>query len=188
MSEAMHKDIEKRKMNIWLKVEKWAGIPFVSDPKWKAYRQNVEDNILYGNNKEDYWDDFAMGIESAVVQLKSAPYFPKPKEKIDKELHKTYQKTLERRVYLVNYVLRKHIMLKNRNKRDISLRSRINWEQMYIDWNKEHPCNPMTKKVLKDTFYRAIKEREIQDRFFDKLDDDIKELFSPNLEDIKDNI
>lgn len=59
-----------------------------------------------------------------------------------------YGKCLERRKYLVSFVIDK--------KGGVS--KRANWKQITNDWNKANPSDKMNSLVLKAEYYRALKE------------------------------
>lgn len=160
----MEKDFEKRKKAIWAKWQQKTGYP-LTHRDWQPFRRLVEEDCSFKDEDDMDLKDLESGIKYLFTMIMSMPYFPKPVDKPSGS-RGPYRRALERRLFLVDFVLSRHMTLKHLIHRDIRKRSRIDWKQLSKEWNEINPSSPMTKKVLKDTFYRAVKELDIQKAFF----------------------
>ena len=75
---------------------------------------------------------------------------------------KRYQRPFQKRLHLVYFIIGQQISSKKQRKK---IRKRINWETTCKAWNEAHPNDPMTPKVLKATYYRAVGEEDLQQEF-----------------------
>jgi len=177
----MKKDSEEKKRALWYDFEQETGYPF-THPEMAEFREIAEARCQ-GHDPDIDLEDLAHDIREWLRLYASFSYVPIPNPDKLKEkpagVHGPYQKPLQKRLYLVNFVLRKHINLNNLIDRDISKRERIRWKELVRDWNMANPSDPMTNKTLKHAFYRSIKQPEIQEAFWGKLDDDMRQAFAP---------
>jgi len=78
---------------------------------------------------------------------------------------KRYLRPFKKRLYLVDFIISRQLTIrKQRNK----IRKTINWEDTCRAWNEAHPNDPMTPKVLKATFYRAITDKALQREYLEQ--------------------
>ena len=85
-------------------------------------------------------------------------YFPSPRAPKNPPQER-YQRPFKKRLYLVDFIIGRQLAIKRHRNR---IRKPIKWEDTCRAWNEAHPNDPMTPKVLKATFYRAITDKVLQ--------------------------
>jgi len=98
---------------------------------------------------------------SIAKSLAVSCYFPSA-ENARNRSKRRYERPFQRRLYLVCFVIGQQISSRKQRNR---IRKRINWKATSEAWNEAHPNDPVTPKVLKSTFYRAIQEDALQREF-----------------------
>ena len=162
----MKKDFEKRKAALWTKWEKAKGIRFPEEvrEKWEEAvgLMDGEDEIALidlNNHIEDRLHDMEF--------LETAKYFSNRK-KPEVAVTKRYQRCFEKRLYLVEFIMKRLLAITKRGHKSIldiylqRLQKRIDWKQMCVEWNEKHPNDCMSPEVLKVRYYRAIAKEDIE--------------------------
>lgn len=187
----MRKDFEKGKSAIWARWEKTLGkrIP----PKARALIEtDVEiipgDEDVALNDLDGLIQEFFRKYE-AFKEFEVMEYFSSRKKIRSSVSKKRYKRCFEKRLYLVEFIMRRRLTIDNWERRSFALRRRINWKQMCGEWNEVHPNDHMSPAGFKVRYYRAIAEEDIQREYFDKKDYEYQnwwqELFSELLKDIE---
>ena len=166
----MKEDFEKDKGAIWARWEKAQGMPLSQD-----FREGLEATVEVIAGEEDIALQDLDGLigdffEHAAPLIQYFSSRKKPKNPIPK---KRYQRCFEKRLYLVEFVMWRHLievdqMIANRGRESINWRKRINWKQMCVEWNEAHPNDHMSLEVLKVRYYRAIAEAAIQQEYIER--------------------
>ena len=78
---------------------------------------------------------------------------------------KKYQRCFEKRLHLVDFVVGRRLTEGNLVSRSLALHRRFKWRQICGQWNESHPYDQMTPDVLKATFYRAVRDHDLQEEF-----------------------
>jgi hypothetical protein len=178
----MIKDLKTLKREMWAEAEKDYGqrIP-------EEFKNIVENTMLHGIYDEVGLDDLRGQIPN-YLKLFTLGF------NIGKRLHETepkdntpkrnrYQRPFEKQVYLVNFVARKFLNIKNLLDRSLTPHSRIKWQSLASEWNTKHLNDPITPAGLKLNFYRAIKDGDVRREFFLRWEEKLRP--SPLFEIIK---
>ncbi|GAH81764.1 unnamed protein product, partial [marine sediment metagenome] len=110
-------------------------------------------------------------IEDRLDELKyleTTNYFSHRKKPTGSNPKKRYQRCFKKRLYLVEFIMRRYLTIANWNRKSIYSRKRINWKQMCLEWNEAHPNDHMSPEVLKVRYYRAIAEEAIQREYIER--------------------
>lgn len=170
-------DFEKNKDYIWARWEKAQGMPLLPDFR-KSFEADLE--VIAGEEDialkdldgllEDFFkrlalmDHFKPGARRDYFSPRKQPEGSKPT--------KRYQRPFEKRLYLVEFVMERHLMIANQGHKSVNyglgLRKRIDWKQMCADWNKAYPNDNRSPEVLKVRYYRAIAEEAIQRAYIER--------------------
>jgi len=161
----MRKDFEKSKATLWAKWERDKGI-LIPDDFRKRCEEAIglvdEDVTLADLN--DYVEDRFNDLEF----LRAANYFSNRKKSKGSTPKKRYQRCFEKRLYLVEFIMKRLSAITKRGHKSIldvyiqRLHKRIGWKQMCLEWNEKHPNDCMSPEVLKVRYYRAIAEEDVK--------------------------
>ena len=144
----MKKDFEKSKTVLWKKMERHIGNR-IPDPLREECEQvfGLMEDVDELTDFEGFLKDYLHLLNYAAT----VDYFSH-RQKPKVEGRGRYQRSFEKRLYLVRFVLAT---------RSYS-HKRIDWEQVCTQWNKAHPNDLYTKEVLKVNYYRALAIEDIQ--------------------------
>lgn len=146
-------DFEQRKKLVWKRVQKEIG--FVAPTKLKEQINRLAGPVRDLEDLEAYVGT----VESYLSVAKTAAtYECLPTPKIS-GTQKRYIRPLQRRSYLVEFVINQHLTTK---KPKNSTRKRFNWRQICKEWNITHSFYTMTPSILKTTYFRAAADSEVQ--------------------------
>ena len=143
----------ERKISFWRRIENEQKI---------RVNQNVKEEVdrRFGYiDDESGWEEYEQSIRDAVNLLKLhtiTSYFPQPKNA--HATNKQYNGPLQKRTYLVNFILKDQLSVRFRNPK----KCRFNWKRLTETWNAGHRYCPMTPAVLKATYYRAVSDGYVQ--------------------------
>ena len=163
-------DFEKRKAALWTKREKAQGMPLSQD-----FRESFEASVEVIAGEEDI---YLQDLDSLIGDFfehaaRLTEYFSSRKKPKGSTLKKRYQRCFEKRLYLVEFVMGRHLfevdqIIAKRGRESIDWRKRIDWKQMSVEWNEAHPNDHMSLEVLKVRYYRAIAEADIQQEYIER--------------------
>lgn len=168
----MKNDLDKRKAALWGKLERARRIRIPQDlrNKWEQDAGFIpgEDEITLEDLKsyaEERLDELAL--------LRTVNYFAKRKEVKESESGKHYGRCFEKRLYLVEFVMKRFLMdgeggqsvLTSYQRRTSK---RIDWKRTCLEWNDAHPSDPMSPEVLKVRYYRAIAQVYVQREYLNR--------------------
>jgi hypothetical protein len=168
----MKKDFEKRKAALWTKWEKAKGF---SVPE--AVRERWEEAVgLMDSDCEIALRDLNGYIEDRLNELEflEAENYFSNRKKTEVAVTKRYQRCFGKRLYLVEFVMKRHLTIANQGHKSVvanygqRLRKRIDWKQMCVEWNEAHPNDHMSPEVLKVRYYRAIAEEDIKREYLNR--------------------
>ena len=112
----------------------------------------------------------------------------RPRSKKNKVPHQAsrgpYPRSLNKGLYLVDFVIGKELKLKHFKNRSFG-RRRIGWKKVCMDWNEAHPHDTRTPDNLKKAFYRAINDENIQREYWDKRYKEFNDSINKTLEPIR---
>jgi hypothetical protein len=160
----METDLGQKRRRTWARLQK--QLEFYAPKGLRKFIENRNEDV------EDIEDYEAMVEEhlSIAKQVAAISYLPQLKVSQNPSPNpsqRRYQRPFQRRLHLVYFVIGMQISSKKqRNK----IRKRINWGDTCKAWNEAHPNDSMTPKVLKATFYRAVREEDLQREFKKEMD------------------
>jgi hypothetical protein len=151
----MAMNLEKEKKAIRAEAERELGYPLVQE-LWGIVEEDVgnaaEDFDGDPEGQEEYLELYRKVVEKYVTVLGFAPHHNKISTDGDGERtphpKRRYRKCLERRFYLVNFVM----------DRPYKRGTRIDWKPVVAEWNKSHPSDLMQLSTLRVEYQHAIKE------------------------------
>jgi hypothetical protein len=146
---------EKDLAALWKKWGKTLGkrIPQEARTRLEADVEGGPDEDIFLKDLDDQIKEFLEKVVLFEWETDMEKYFShRKKPKVEGETR--YQRSFEKRLYLVRFVLATQ---------SFSPRKRIDWEQVCTQWNKAHPNDLYIKKeVLKVNYYRALAIEDIQ--------------------------
>lgn len=137
-------------------------------PLSQDFRKSIEANVEVIADEEDIaLRDLDGLIGDFFEHVALIEYFSSRKKPKGSTPKKRYQRCFENRLYLVEFVMRRHLFevdqtIANQGRESIDWRKRIDWKQMFVEWNEAHPNDHISPEVLKVRYYRAIAEEDIQ--------------------------
>jgi hypothetical protein len=155
----MSKTFEERKQATWRKWERRLNLPLSA-----KFRQAFEADLVF-NDTEVRLKDLDDALTDFFKRVAALQYFPSPKQASHRP-GKRYQRAFQKRLHLIDFVIEEQLTLRNLWQRSFAGHKRINWGKTCNAWNEVHPYDPMTSKVLKATYYRAIAQEDIQQVYF----------------------
>lgn len=149
----MSTSFEQRKRAIWIKLQRELG--FNASPELKSAVDKEAGPVLVSEDLDSYEGTVRsmLGIAriQAVSQYLNFHRFVRAKRRNDAN-RKIYPRPLQRRTYLVSFVIKHQLLIKVRKN---SSSRRFNWRKICKIWNDAHPHYNMSPLVLKATYYRA---------------------------------
>lgn len=155
----MNINYEQRKKLRWARVQK--KLEFSAPPEVKKYIDS-EAGPVNDSEELDAYEGTVMSLLSAAKLQAMSQYLPPPRSdpsKGSKGEKKLYLRPLQKRSHLVDFVIKNQLTMRTR--KNVS-RRRFNWRQMCDRWNDAHSYDIMKPSVLKATYYRAARDKEVQ--------------------------
>lgn len=157
-------DWKQEKQRVLARIQKEIG--FRAPPSLKAYIDqragavyDREDLGEYEGTARDFMEAAKRGISAKYLTSSDSEKSQNPSWKSQNPTKKRYQRPLKKRLYLVDFIIRKQLTSRKQPNR---IRKTIRWKDICSAWNEAHPNDPMTPKVLKATFYRATRDEDLQ--------------------------
>lgn len=155
----MNTDYEQKKKDVWAKVQK--KLEFVAPLEVKKYIDSQAGPVLNEDDLGDYKGTVLSFLPVAKLQ-EIYRCFPPRKSNSSTDStrqRKLYLRPLQNRSYLVDFVIKHHLTMRTR--KNVSHR-RFNWRRICELWNDAHSYDIMNREVLKATYYRAARDKEVQ--------------------------
>ena len=162
-------DTEQHIRAIWRKHEKEFAFRVHPDVK-RAMEKYIGFNTT--DDEEIALEDLDGLLKELMPVAKLAAessFFRSPKELKNKEPRRRYQRPLNKRLHLVEFIISKQRLVNS----DLITHPRIKWKTTCKAWNEAHPYDQMTKDVLKATFFRAVVDEDVQRAFYEKHIDEV---------------
>lgn len=171
-------NFEKGEQAIWAKAESKYGL---SIPH--AFRDRFEEDWerpdFNPDNEEEVQaalSDFRCFIDEFFEKFELLQYFSSRKTKVSSS-KKRYQRSFEKRLHLVRFIMGSELPIIWEEREAFALLKRFDWKQVCAKWNEAHPYDLMSSEVLKNRYYRAIAEEDIQKEYIKR-----RYHFIPNLD------
>lgn len=155
----MNEDLVKRKNTLWKNWEEKLGKRIPQD-----VRAHFEADVETGPDEDVALLDLNGLIEETIERaalLNGVEKYFSGRSKPKVMSTKRYQRSFEKRVYLVKFVLATQRFFP---------RKRIDWERVCSEWNMAHPNDLFTKEVIKVRYYRAIAEKDIKQIYLNEIE------------------
>jgi len=174
------KDIEQYNKNLWKQVQTDVGVSI-----HPLIRGAIEELARTGtNNIEKYKRNiYAYATTQKLVEEEGC--FPSPKKKIKNEKRQRYQRSFQKRLHLVQFVIHEQLNVKPRRKYLFHHQSPIPWEKICEAWNRDHEYDQMTKEVLKASYYRAKQDRDLYEEYFKIKNREAEQIHQKSLDRIR---
>ena len=157
---------ESDRKRVWARVQK--DMAFLAPSSVREYIDEQAGPVQDSEDLEDYEGTVRSLLGVAKMQAVSR-CLPSQKSKScmdGKGRRKVYAGPLQKRSYLVSFVIDQHLTMKPR--RSASSR-RFNWKQICDQWNAQsRPYEAMAPLRLKAKYYKAAADKEVQRTFFAK--------------------
>lgn len=169
----------------WTRLERKYGRRFPPD-----LRAQFEADS-WGHSESVMAEDIEADVAAFARHLAIYEYLPEPIPEQSRNRTKRYVAPFKQRLHLVDFVLSRHVTTGEVLSRRVNVRHRrrrINWGEMYEEWNREHPAREAKSSPasLKAAYYSAIKEQAVQDAFFaefnERWDGKLREMVTEFLE------
>jgi hypothetical protein len=169
------KEQEKQRKDIWREVE--------LDMKGRispCLRRLIENDATRVHDVDDWLMDLESNILLKLVKMEvlvlSRKSRPRDTFAMGNDGKRTYQKCLNKRMQLVEFVAGQVLGLSNLEERSFTPKHRgaFDWPALAKAWNAAHPDESYDAKYMKREYYRCIRPPEMQEAYFDRLESEIR--------------
>lgn len=169
--DAMGKDLEREKDKVWRQATKAVGLSIPPDVKTLINEQVGP--VSCPDDLEFYAEAVQHRLE-IVKALAASSYLTEPREPRHSP-ERRYQRSLRRRLYLVQFVIGRQLASKKQRGR---IRKSIKWKEVCRAWNEAHPNDSATPEHLRRSFYRAVADASVQQEYVQQMGLEIGEALA----------
>jgi hypothetical protein len=161
-------NFEQKKQAVWRRIQKKLG--FRAPPEVRKAIDEMAGSVYSKEELKEY--ELTVHPFMVVAKLAAKSTYLPPQRNTSNN-REPYLRSLQKRLYLVNFVIDHHLeLILHKNTRFPQVypfRPRFNWKQICNKWNDTHSYDSMTPPVLKATYYRAAADKNVQKEFFKNL-------------------